>query len=234
MKFRLLDAEILTFEGRSPGRHRAAERRSARSLPQAGDVAIKRKMLCSLAHVHLGQPHLADQELQKRSSLPNPATPAWRERCFELEASSNHAATSLPMPTIRFRASLDIAQEQKDQFLEASDLLNLGWLALHAEHNDEALDWFHASSQIARSIQARVLLESDLGNIGWAYYKLGDYEKALTNFQQAEEQARSLGAPVPQINWLNNAGLSLYQLGDLKGAEDYYRKALSSGAVHRQ
>jgi CHAT domain-containing protein len=227
MEFRLLDAEILSLEGRSQD-SLALLTDTNFPYPTAGDLAIKRKMLCSLAHVHLGQPQLADQELQEARQLSESSHSPLLAEVLQTEGIIEERRDHRAAAANSFRASLAIARAQNNRFLQASNLLNLGWLALHAEHNDEALDWFRASSEIARSIQARVLLESDLGNIGWAYYKLGDYEKALMNFREAEEQARNLGAPVSQINWLNNAGLSLYQLGDLKGADEYYRKALAA------
>ena len=227
MEFRLLDAEILGLEGRSQEVLALLSDNSA-SYPAVGDIAIKRKMFCGLAHAHVGQPQLADQELREAQLLAGSSQSKLEGEVLQTVGIVKERRDQRAEAATAFRASLDIAKQQNDKLLEASNLLNLGWLALHAEHNDEALDWFHASSEIARSIQARVILESDLGNIGWAYYRLGDYEKALTNFQQAEVQARDLGATVAQILWLNNAGLSLYQLGDLKGAEDSYRRALAA------
>ena len=228
MEFRLLDAEILGLEGRSQDVLALLCDDSAASYPAVGDIAIKRKTFCGLAHAHVGQPRLADQELREAQVLAESTHSKLEGEVLQTVGIIKERRDQRAEAANSFRASLDIAKRQNDKFLEASNLLNLGWLALHAEHNDEALDWFLTSSEIARSIQARVILESDLGNIGWAYYRLGDYEKALTNFQQAEEQARDLGATVAQILWLNNAGLCLYQLGDLKGAEDSYRRALAA------
>jgi len=225
-EFRLLDAEILSLEGRSEDSLALLSDESL--FPAVGDVAIKRKMLCSLAHIHLGQPKLADQELREARQLSESSHSHLEGEVLRTDGVIEVHRQQLGRAGNSFRASLELARRQGDKFLETSDLLNLGWLAMQAEHYDESLDWFNASSQIARSIQARVILESDLGNVGWAYYKLGDYERALTNFQEAEEQARNLGATVAQINWLNDAGLSLYQLGDLKGAEEYYKKALAA------
>jgi len=227
MKFRLLEGEILTLEGRSEDVIASLCRDDPR-FPADGDPAIKRMMLCSLAHAHTGQAQLSDNELQDARRLSESSRSALQGEVLQtqgiIETHRGHFADAHGF----FSQSLGIARKEKDRLLEASDLLNLGWLALHAEHYDEALDRSQASSQIARDIQAGVILETDLGNIGWAYYKLGDYEKALANFQQAEEQARNLGAPAYQITWLNAAGLSLYQLDDLKGAEEYYRKALAA------
>ncbi|MBV8674765.1 MAG: CHAT domain-containing protein [Acidobacteriaceae bacterium] len=227
MKFRLLEAEILSLAGQSQGVLSLLDGDDPR-YPADGDPAIKRKILCSLAHAHTGQQLLADSELEQARKLSEVSHSQLKGEVLQtqgvIETRRNHLAEAGNM----FRESLTIARRQNDRLLEASDLLNLGWLALQSEHYDEALDWFNASSSIARSIQARVILETDLGNVGWALYKLGDFEKALTNSQQAEEQARILGASVNRIEWLNNAGLCLYRLGDLKGAESYYRKALEA------
>jgi CHAT domain-containing protein/Tfp pilus assembly protein PilF len=227
MQVRLLDAEIASFGGRS-GDVLTLLNDSTVSYPESGDAAIKRKMLCSVAHVHLGQQRLADQELQEAQQLSESSHSRLEGEVLRTRGIIEIHRSQLVDANTSLRKSLDFARKQNDTFLEASNLLNLGSLALHEEHYGEALDWFNASTQIARSIQARILLESDLGNIGWAYYKLGDFEKALASFQQAEEQARTLGAIVAQISWLNNAGLCLYQLGDLKEAEGYYRRALQA------
>jgi CHAT domain-containing protein len=227
MEFRLLDAEILTFGGRS--RDVLALLNDAQvSYPETGDLAIKRKMLRSLAYAHLGHLELTGRELEEAQRLAEYSHSALRGEVLQTRGVIQVRRQQYAEAGNSFRASLEIARRQEDKFLEASDLLNLGWLALQSEHYDEALDWFNASSEIARSIRARVILETDLGNVGWALYKLGDFEKALTNSQQAEEQARILGASVNRIEWLNNAGLCLYRLGDLNGAEGYYRKALAA------
>ena len=234
LKFRLLEAEIFSLEGQSQDVLALLDADSYQ-YPDSGEAAIKRQMLCSLAHAHTGQQQLADGELERARGLSESTHSQLEGEVLQtqgvIETRRNHLAKAGDV----FRQSLAIARQQKDQLLEAGDLLNLGWLALQSEHYDEALDWFSRSSRIARSIDASVILETDLGNVGWALYKLGDFEKALVNLQQAEEQARILGASVNRIEWLNNAGLCLYRLGDLKGAENYYRKALEAAeALHNK
>ncbi len=226
MEFRVLTAEILTYEGRS---QQALALLSDKNnvYPPSGDLAVKRMLLCSLAHVHLGQPQLAEKEVQDARQLSEASHSPLEAEVLQTEGLIKTRRNQFVEAGNTLQRSLEIARKQDDKFLQASVLQNLGWLALQAEHYGEALDWFNASAEIARSINARLVLESGLGNVGWAYYKLGDFEKALVNFQQAEEQARKLGEPLAQITWLNDAGLSLYQLGDLKGAEDYYRKAFA-------
>jgi len=234
MEFRLLDAEVLTLSGQS--QEVLALLADPRvSYPETGDLAIKRRMLCSLAHDHQGTPTVSDRELEEAQQLADSSHSALEGEVQQTRGVIQKRRQQLAEAGDSFHSSLDIARKQGDKFLEAGDLMNLGWLALQPEHYDEALDWFRRSSEIARSIQARLILESDLGNTGWANYKLGDFEKALGNFQEAEAEAKNLGATVAQIMWLNNAGLCLYRLGDLDGAEGYYRRALEAAqAVHNE
>ncbi len=54
-----------------------------------------------------------------------------------------------------FRRSLDVARKERDTFLEASDLLNLGMVAVEMEHYDEALASLNEAADFAKSVQAR-------------------------------------------------------------------------------
>ena len=68
MKFRLLEAEILTYQGRRP-EVIALLNSPGVTYPAAGDLAIKRNLLCGLAHARLGQAQQADTELQEARRL---------------------------------------------------------------------------------------------------------------------------------------------------------------------
>ena len=52
------------------------------------------------------------------------------------------------------RESLKVARDQRDSFLEASDLQNLGLINLQMNHYDEALPLLKQAADAARSIQA--------------------------------------------------------------------------------
>ena len=55
MKFRLLEAEILTYQGRRPEVIALLNDTGVIRYPVTGDIAIKRNLLCGLAHAKLGQ-----------------------------------------------------------------------------------------------------------------------------------------------------------------------------------
>ncbi|WP_256370376.1 CHAT domain-containing protein [Granulicella sp. S156] len=197
-----------------------------RSFSPSEDLTIKQEILLSLAHARLGQPQLASEELQKAQHLADATRSPLESEVARTEGLLEYRSGQQSSAESSFRRSLEFARRQKDLFIEATDLLNLGAVALQTEHFDEALDRFKASAEISSSIHANLFLEEGLGNAGWAYYSLGDYEKALVSFQQAEIQAKSLGATDNEILWLQSAGLSLYHLGGLKQAQSCYEEAL--------
>ncbi|MFZ0662897.1 MAG: CHAT domain-containing tetratricopeptide repeat protein [Acidobacteriaceae bacterium] len=230
IRFRLLEAEILTYQGSSqnvirlldsdPPRHRTA-----------ANTEIKRQLLLSLAHTRLGQPQLSDLELQQAQRLSGASHSSLHGEVLQTEGLVEIHRDQVAKAQDSFASSLDFARRHGDKFLETADLLNLGTVALHTEEYGEALDRFKAASLIAQSIQARLALELALGNAGWAYYKLGDFERSLSNFQQAEQQAKRLGSTHDQIVWSTNTGLSFYRLGNLKAAEANYRRALKAAVA---
>lgn len=196
------------------------------SFPTSGDLAIKRNILLSGAHARTGHAQQSEFEIQQAITLAQTSHSALEGEALRTEGALQQRRNEQSEAETSYRRSLDIARRQHDGFLEASDLLNLGRVALQTEHLDEALDRFKSSSQIAATLDARIVLMMDLGNAGWAYYRMGDFENALENFQNAGQQARKLGATDSQIVWLNSAGLALYQLDTLKEAANCYQQAL--------
>ncbi|MGO8720708.1 MAG: tetratricopeptide repeat protein, partial [Acidobacteriaceae bacterium] len=228
IKFRLLEAEILTYQGSSQDVIRLLGDYHPPPSFAAGDIEIKRKLLLSLAHTRLNRSQQSDQELRAAQQLSLASHSPLQGEVLQTRGLIEIHRDQLGDARDSFGRSLEFAQERRDEFLETSDLLNLGTVALRREEYGEALDRFQEASLIAQSIQAQLALELALGNAGWAYYKLGDFEKSLFNFQQAEQQARDLGSVHDQIVWSTNIGLSFYRLGDLQAAESNYRRALKA------
>ncbi len=231
-RFRLLDAEILIYQGRrldviallnSPGV----------SYPVAGDEAIKRNLLCGLAHAGLGQAQQADLELQQARRLSDASHSQLNGEVLRTEALVQIDRNHLAEASRLFKESLQAAREERDAFIEATDLLNLGFLALTQEHYDEALALLSEAADFARPIQADQVEQAALGNMGVAYSALGDFEKALSNFQQAEQAATQGGTTSNQIDWLWSAGSAYYNLGNLDAAARCYQQALQQAlAIH--
>lgn len=231
-KFRLLDAEILSFQGRSQDVVQILNE-SHTSAATDKNIVIKRAILLSLAYARLDQAALSAEELHQAQELAVQTHSDLESEVLRTQGLLARRYGKTEEAEQALHQSLNMARVQKARFVEASDLLNLGTVALQTEHIDEALDRFNGSSQIASEIGANVILQAALGNAGWAYYKLGDYERALASFRQAEAQAKALGVTDNEILWLQREGLSLYRLNDMKQAQRCYEEALSAAESKR-
>ncbi len=227
IKVRLLEAEILTYQGNSEQVVQLL-RDYHPSAFSAADIEIKRQLLLSLANTRLNHVTQSNHELQTAQQLSRDRDSALQGEVLQTGGLIAFHRDQLAAASESFERSLEFARQHGDTFLETSDLLNLGTVSLRNEEYDQALSRFEDASRIAAATGTRYGLELALGNAGWAYYKLGDFEKSLVDFQQAEQQARELGLVHYQIVWATNTGLSFYRLGDLKSAESNYRRALSA------
>jgi CHAT domain-containing protein/tetratricopeptide (TPR) repeat protein len=230
LKFRLLEAEIFLYQGRRQDVIALLSSPDV-TFPATGDLAIKRDSLCGLAHAILGQAEQSDQELQDARSLSDTSGSRLSGEVLQTEAVVQIHRNHLPEGADLARKSLQIARRQGDSYLAASDLLNLGLIAVGLRHYDEALTLLSGATDAARPIQARVILEVALGNIGVAYLHLGDFERALFNFQQAEKEAKETGTKSLQVDWLFDAGQSYYYLGDLPAAKAYFDQSLRAATA---
>ena len=230
-RFRLLQAEILQYQGKSQDIADILDPRAFAFVP-TDDLEIKRLTLLCLADARLGRPQQSAQELQQAQRLSLATHSKLQGEVLRTEGLLELRNGSRDQAENSFRRSLALARQQNDDYLAAGDLLNLGYISLQTEHLDEALDRFNASSQLSAKISANVLLQGSLGNAGWAYYALGDFERALESFRQAEEQARRQRATDSVIVWLQSEGQALSQLGDLKQAQSCYEQAVAAAETN--
>lgn len=225
-KFRLLEANIRTQQGRSAEVIKVLDG----ELPQSAsidDLIIQRSVYRAVALTRLGQLPQAMQAAQKARDLSERSHSLYLSDALGAIGIVNIELNRLDDAAAAFRSGRNAARAKGDRYLETKMLLNQGVIALKRERYDEALDWFTAASAIAKALDAKLLLEKLLGNIGWAFHELGDRERALSNFQQAAKEAEPLDAVLDQVRWLNNAGHETWILGNLQGAEVYYRKAFT-------
>jgi CHAT domain-containing protein len=225
MRFRLLEAEILTYQGRRPDVV-ALLNSPGVTYPAAGDLAIKRNLLCGVAHQALGQPQQADTDLQEAQRLSDASNSQLNGEVLQTEAAVQIYRNHLLEAADLARRSLQVAQERRDSYLESSDLLDLGLVDIQMRHYDEALTFLNAAAHLAQPIQARLIIEAASGNLGLTYYHLGDFEKALSNFQQAESEAKEIGTAGLGVDWLMDACHSNYMLGRLPEAKECFDQAL--------
>ena len=227
MKFRLLEAEILTYQGRRP-EVIALLNSPGVIYPTAGRSCDQEKFALRVGTCQAWPAQQADAELQEARRLSDASNSVLNGEVLRTEAIVQIYRNHLPEAADLCRKSLQVAGQQRDSYLEATDLLNLGLVAIEMRHYDEALTLLSGAANSARPIQARVILEVALGNLGLAYLRLGDFEKALSNFQQAEKEGKEIGTVSLQVTWLRDAGASYYMLDKLQEARTCYEQSLKA------
>ena len=187
---------------------------------------IKQHLLLAVAFPRLGDPERSAAELSAAQDVSLKPSPSMQAEIWRTAGLLQSRAGQTDAAIASLQKSLSLARQQHDTFLEAADLLNLGFVALRRDHYDEALTWFNAATLSAQSIHAADIAQVVLGNAGWAYYALGDFDRALSSFEQAELQARELGASDSEILWLQSAGLAHFRTGNIEQARSNYEAAL--------
>jgi len=126
-----------------------------------------------------------------------------------------------------FLQALSFARSHRDPWLEATTTLNLGFIAMQANHYDEAVDWSNLAYRQAVKFGYENSMQIAAGNLGWSYYELGDDERALEQFLDAGKAAARLGNVRYQLKWLTTAGYVYRDAGDWDRAARSYRQALN-------
>ena len=222
-KFRILEAKSLLLRGMS--RESLALLKSVSPPPGAPESIIEILVIEGTAYGRLHSFAEADHGLQQAEQLCSGSS---YSICGELSRARGVVAIEhgqLALARELFATSLSFARAHRDQFLEASALLNLGVSSLNEEHFDEAVRWTEAALESASAIDAGAIATKALGNLGWAYYNLGDWERSLRLSEQAEKRAVELANVIDELSYLNNLGYVYADLHDFSRAKQSYGEA---------
>jgi CHAT domain-containing protein len=230
LRFRLLEAEILLRQYH-PKDALALLTQAGTPVPTEGDLAIKRDVLCALAHSRLDQSALAAEELREARRLTEATHSSLVGEVLRAEALMARDTDHPEQALQKFKASLAAAREHGNLLLQAVDLVDIGFDSLQSGHYAEALVLFQEAVDFTTSVHAQRQLLISVGNMGWAYQNLGDFEHALDNFQQAEQLAQQIHTTRNRVLWLQDAGLAEYRLGNLEAARKYDEEALRAAAT---
>jgi len=222
----LLEANVLFWQGE----YKTSLSLLVPELPPelAGDeMAVLRHILRGISQARLGQSLLAESEIREAEKLCNISQCRFDGEIARAQGVLVMArGNDLDQAEKFYRKSFTIARRRSDRFLEATALVNLGWVDLHRERYDSSIDWANASLQASQPINARQLIEVVSGNLGWAYYKMGDFARSLEQYQEAERQAQDLGLDADRTAWMGNIGRVHFETGQYSLAEHYYQQAL--------
>ena len=127
-----------------------------------------------------------------------------------------------------FRGARARARRQRDVYLEASALGNLGFLRMNGARYDEAMDRFRQALPLFEKFPCPRLVARTLNNLGTCLMEVGDPEKAASLFEQAAERATQSGLPDELQMSLGRMGDCYYDRGELQTALKYYERALEA------
>jgi CHAT domain-containing protein len=124
----------------------------------------------------------------------------------------------------RFYAQAAQLATGQDSFVQASALINLGYLSMGEHRYDDAIVKLQQALHLTDSPYSR---EKTLGNLGASYSELGEYRTAIENSRQAAEIASQLGLMDDEAGWLLDVGHSYQALREFTEAESYLQRSLS-------
>ena len=224
-RFLVLKAEILHVQGLDKACLDLLKEELPSSLAMS-DVAVSRRLTQGSASAAIRQlgdagKFLADAETLVKTYHPELAGE------FALGYGTLHFwKGEAPEAEAAYKQALEFARKQKDPFLEAAAVGNLGAATTLEGRYDESIEWNRAAAELARSVGAKAQLAKALGNTGWSYAELGDYENALTFYKQAEEVSAQNGLVASQTRWLVSVAYGHEGLGDDASAEAILKRAL--------
>jgi len=231
-KFRFLEAEILVNQGQSAD----AGALLLPSLPpqlSQNEISIKQEILQGNLYVFLGRFPEAAEKLRLAEALCEATHSSLAGEIAQARGVLELARSDLENAARLFRKSIELAQQQQDSYLETTNLLNLGVLAMRQQHFDQSIEWSGTAQRMSELHGYLQIAQVATGNLAWDYYKMGDFDRSLILGRQAEQRARELDAVGHQILWLNNIGLVYYQMNQLSTAEEYYRQSLALAEKHK-
>lgn len=224
-RFLVLKAEVLHVQGLDKASLDLLKEEVPSSLATS-EAAVRRRLIQGAASVGIRQLDDAGKFLTEADALVKSFHPelagefALRFGTLQFRKGEASAAEAA------YRRALECAREQKDSFLEAAALGNLGAVTTLEGHYDESIEWNRAAAELARSVGAKAQLAKTLGNTGWSYVEVGDYENALSFYKQAEEVSAKSGLVASQTRWLASIAYADQGLHDYTDAESVLNRAV--------
>jgi CHAT domain-containing protein len=112
----------------------------------------------------------------------------------------------------------------KDEFIEASSLLGLGYVLIQDDRYGEAIEKFNQALPLTDS---PFIKEKAFNNLGFSHSQLGDWTRALPFSQQADRLAAEIKNNADRIRCLIDVGREHFSQLEYPEAEASYKQALS-------
>lgn len=185
------------------------------------DLFARRKIVQGEAFCRLGLTHESEAVLDEAEQL---VPPTRRDLQAELALTHGRCALSADRAVAKryFTTAANLARGG-DRFVEGTALLNTGWVLLHDQRYDAAIDKFAESLRVTDSPYVN---EKALGNLGLTYSQLGDWRRAISLSARAERMAAAIRNIGDQESWLIDLGREHYAQLEYSEAGDSYSNAL--------
>jgi CHAT domain-containing protein len=214
-----LKAQALQFQGNLKEALALLEDDLPSGLPV--EVRARKKILQADTLCRLKDIRRAETVLQEVDGLVSNQQPA-----LQAELSLARARCALPNdPTTakKYFTAASSLSHGRDEFIEATGILNVGLLLLGEEHYDEAISRFLDGLKVTSSPFFRDRL---LGDLGFAYSQLGDLKRAASFSQQAVKIAAELGDRKGEEYYLIDVGLEHLAQLEYRESGNSYSDAL--------
>ncbi len=224
-RFTILKAEILLYKRLTKNALDLLRPELPVSLATS-DLAVRRKIVQGGAEGFLFHFPEAEERFAEAEALATKYHPELLGELALRRGTLCFLRDDAPAAESEFRKALQIARQQKDQFLEVASLGSLGLIAAQQERYDESIDWDREALDLSRSIGDQGSEGNILGNMAWSLFELGDYENSANLFRQAEKSAAERGNTAAELSWSVDIGGIDFYLHDYSLAEQETRKAL--------
>jgi CHAT domain-containing protein/Tfp pilus assembly protein PilF len=121
--------------------------------------------------------------------------------------------------------AIGLAQELKDQNIEAISIANLGMVYSTQGNYAQAINVFQKSKAMSQKLKQVDSTINATSMIAQVYQRLGQYEKAISTFQESLEMTRNLKAQGLESAILLVMAQTYSTQGNLEVALDYYQQS---------
>ncbi|MBB5318177.1 CHAT domain-containing protein [Tunturibacter empetritectus] len=224
-RFRLLEAEILMWQGRSQDSLTVLKAVDP-GEPSDSELQARRSTLQGTAESNLQMLPQAAETFARTESMPGARLPGVR---VDLDLGEGKLAVFRhdPVGSERlFHNALNLALDSGLTFGASKALGNLGMLKMSQNRYVDAADYFSESLAAAKKLNAQSLIVRTTGNLGWAYLQMGDLERASELFDESASESHRLGLPADEKTALMSIAAIHFMRHDFITAETSYQRAL--------
>jgi len=217
-RFKVFKAEILARQGSNAEALELLRAEPPLSFATA-DFAVRRKLVQGVANAWLQQPADAKRSIVEADALARAQHPELLGELGLARGYVDFLAGDLKGAGAGYQEAFQVAQKQKDPYIQTAALGGLAAVATKQQRYDESTDWSEAALRLAKSLDLQGSLGYILGNMAWNYRKLGDFDAALAFYEQAGQASARAELVPQQIYWLTGTADVYYEQHNYAGAE---------------